>query len=126
MPIHAANPYNTIQAFIAGGLIPVVILWVRAKPPAHPVLRVPAAAAALVTVLAVLASLSGFMDDVLPACRLALQSSLLLGGCLIAELLSPRGRVPEAFASWRTRDLRAPSTQVMASESHDLASAPRR
>ncbi len=98
MPIYAANPYNDVQAFIAGGLVPVVILWLCVKPPARAVLRVPAAAAALVTLLAVLASLSGFMFDVRPACNLAVQSSLLLGACLLAELLLPRGQLPRAIA----------------------------
>ncbi|CAN5879482.1 hypothetical protein BH11MYX3_BH11MYX3_22920 [soil metagenome] len=61
-------------------------------------LRVPAAGAAVVTLLAVFASLSGFMFDVRPACTLAVQSSLLLAACLIAELLFPRTRLPRAIA----------------------------
>lgn len=76
------------------------ILWIEVKPPAVRLLRVAAAIGAVLTSCAVLAAESGQLRDVALACRVALDSSVLLTSCLITELIVEwrRERLPRATA----------------------------
>jgi hypothetical protein len=100
--VAVANPYVSAQIFALVALLVAFALWAVVKPPAVMVLRVPTVIAAITTMFAVLAAEVGVFYSPEPACKLALQSSLLLTSCLVAELVGGwrRDRIPRAIARW--------------------------
>jgi hypothetical protein len=83
-------------------LVLTFALWAHVRPPAVWVLRVPAMGAALVTSVAMFATVYGVYDTVEPECKLALKASLVLTGCVVGELIGAlrRERIPRAAARW--------------------------
>jgi hypothetical protein len=96
------NPYAIEQVFAVAVLVVAASLWAAVKPPPVMVIRVPAGIAAVVTLCAVLASIFAVARTPVPACKLALQASLLLTSGLVAELVAAwrRERIPRAVARW--------------------------
>lgn len=96
------NPYAIEQILALAALVFAASLWAAVKPPAVLVLRVPAGLAATVTVCAVLANIYAVFRTPMPSCKLALQASLLLTSCLVAELIAAwrHERIPRAVARW--------------------------
>lgn len=96
------NPYAIEQIIVAAALISTFSLWASVKPPAVYVIRLAAALAAVTTICAMVASSLGLFSTVEPECKLALQASLLLTCCLVAELIAVwrRERIPRAVARW--------------------------
>lgn len=115
--VSVPNPYLLQQWSVVGMLVFTFALWVQVRPPAVWVIRVPAMLAALVTAVAMFATVYGVYDSVEPECKLALNASLLLTGCLVIELVNGRRseRIPRAVASAScrstpcTRERRRPS-----------------
>ena len=100
--VSAPNPYAIEQILAVAALVFAASLWAAVKPPPVTVLRIPAGLAAVVTICAVLASIFAVFRTPVPSCRLALQASLLLTSCLVAELIAAwrHERIPRAVARW--------------------------
>ncbi len=92
------HPYPIAQSVVTTVLVIAFAVWLHVRPLSVAVLRIPAIVAALATGIAMFVSEVGAVRDVRSPCLLALQASMILTACLIAEIVAHvmRERVPRA------------------------------